>query len=151
MAYLDVFNDLDTPYGVISAQVNETNGIDAGEFVYPSGSTTATRSNFKNTTLIEVSLCDASGDEAKLCGIAMYDADDDEEIAVMTKGVFLFEANDTITAGQMVCPEQANTAGSTVVPAESGGRQMGIALTAASDGEYVLVLMTGLGPTGAEG
>lgn len=151
MALYDLFH-LDTPYGAYPAQTGEAS-VSAGNFLKPTGTTEATTTTYNKNNLIEVSLCDGNGDEALMCGIALDDqATSGGNISVGTKGVFLMEVNDAVTAGAMVCPEQGNTAANTIVVAESGGRQIGIALTPASaDGEYALVLMTGLGPAGAEG
>lgn len=149
-------NGLNAPFGQYSATITET--VTAGAFLKPVGSTELTTSTYKNaaTAAIQVGLCDASGDEALLCGISMdaktySSTSNDNTISVASRGIFLLEVNDAVTAGAMVCPEQGDTDADTIVVAEAGGRQMGVALTPASTGgEYCLVLMTGLGPTGAE-
>ena len=149
-------NDLSAPYGAYSAEVDETAGIDAGQLVKVSASMTTeyTVTTYK-TAVIQVSLSDADDDESLVCGIAMYDADDNAEISVATRGIFLMPVGGAVTIGQQVCQDAGNTSGNgsaRVVPAETGGRQIGMALSPASTaGEYVLVLCTGIaGHVGAE-
>lgn len=148
--YLFKQNGLHSPYGAYSGTAAQA--VDAGQFLKPIGSATLTTSTYKTaaTAAISVDLVDGDGDEALFCGIAGYDQDSGGIVSVYTKGIFLMEANDTITAGAMVCPEVGNADSDTIVVAEAGGRQIGIALTPCSAGEYALVLMTGIGPTGAE-
>jgi len=148
MALYDLF-DLDTKFGQYPAQTGEAS-ITAGDFLKPTGSTEATTSNYNSSNLISVSMCDANGDEAYVCGIAMQDqATSGGNISVGTKGIFLLQANEAITAGTQVC-QIAAAASMKVIPAEAGGRQLGIALTSCdAQDEYVLVLFQ-LGPTGAE-
>lgn len=145
---------LDGPYGTYTAVVNEANGIDAGNFVKPSGSTEATTTTYKRpvaNSLILVSDCDANGDEALVCGIALDDqATNGQTVSVATQGIFLFQASAAVTQGNAVC-QVASAASFKVKQAEAGGRPIGIALTSCSAGdEYVLVLVTGFGKTGAE-
>jgi len=149
-------NDLSAPYGAYSAEVDETNGIDAGQLVKISASMTTeyTITTYK-TAVIQVSLSDASDDESLICGIALYDADDNAEISIATRGIFLMPVGGAVTIGQQVCQDQADTGSNgsaRIVPAETGGRQIGMALSPASTaGEYVLVLCTGIaGHVGAE-
>ena len=156
MATLYAKNDLSAPYGAYSAQVDESAGIDAGQLVKISASATTewTTTTYKDA-VIEVSLSDASDDESLICGIAMYDADDNTEIGVATRGIFLMPVGGAVTIGQQVCQDQADTGSNgsaRVVPAEAGGRQLGMALSPASTaGEYILVLCTGIaGHVGAE-
>jgi len=143
---------LDGPFGAFSAQVDEANGVDAGEFVKPTGATEATTANYNNTILIEVAEMNANGDEALICGIAMYDASDNKEVSVATRGIFLLRNNEdgAIAVGETVCPiGGGGTHG--ITTAEAGGRQVGTALTGCSAvDEYVIVLITGIaGHTGA--
>jgi len=142
-------NDLSAPYGAYSAEVDESAGIDAGQLVKVSASmsTEYTTTTYK-TAVIQVSLSNASADEALICGIALYDADDNAEISLATRGIFLMPVASTVTIGQGLCQDQADTGSNgsiRLVPAETGGRLIGMALSPASAaGEYVLVLCTGI-------
>lgn len=142
-------HSMEGPYGSFNALTNESAGISAGDFLAPNGSAEATVANFKTTQLIEVGISNTTGQEALICGIALDDRVDNEECAVATRGIFLLQANEAITIGTQVC-QIAAAASMKVIPSESGGRQLGIALTGCNaQDEYVLVLFQ-LGMAGAE-
>jgi hypothetical protein len=148
-------NGLNAPFGSYTATITET--VTAGDFLKPAGSTELTTSTYKTaaTAALGVAKCDANGDEALVCGVALdsktYSATSvDNTIDVASRGVFLMCINAAVTNGQMVC-QMGGATNMYVTPAEAGGRQIGVAITAANtQGEYIVVLMTGLGPTGAE-
>ena len=67
-----------------------------------------------------------------------------------TRGIFLVPVNAAVTIGLGVCLMADCATQNYVTPSEAGGRMVGVALTPASaQGEYILMLMTGLGNTGA--
>jgi hypothetical protein len=148
-------NALQAPYGTYTATISET--VSLGDLVHPDGATEATTTTYKTNTaaLISVGKCATNGDEALVCGIAMeaktYSATAiDNTIAVATNGIFLMSAaSQTVTAGANVC-QIGGASTFAVKNTESGGRQIGIALTAANGGasDYVLVLVN-LGHVGA--
>jgi len=142
---LYVHSDLSGPFGAYTARVNETNGIDEGQIVKPTGSTEATTTNYKQGGgIIQVSVADANGDEALTCGIALKDQDDGGEIAIATRGIFLMRAKSAITIGKSVglVNAGADTTGYEIQVAASGQRPFGVALTGCSaENEYVLVLV----------
>lgn len=152
MTLYDLF-DLDTKFGAFPAQTSEAS-ISEGDFLYPDGSTEATTSTYNSSNLINVSKCDANGDEAKVCGIAGADqSTSGGNIPVYTKGIFLMQASAAVTVSNTVClaDDQSSNTGK-VKQAESGGRAFGVALTGCSSGdEYILVLVTHWGLTGADG
>jgi len=147
--YLYDLHSLEGKYGAFTAQVNETNGIDRGQIVKPGNtSTEATTTNYnQGSGIIEVSLANANGDEALTCGIALKDADDNEQISVATRGIFLMQANAAIDAGKAVgLMSGGDTTASKLEVIAAGARPFGIALTSCNaQNEYVLVLVTHFG------
>jgi hypothetical protein len=102
-----------------------------------------------------VEKCNSTADEAVVCGIAMdsktYSATAvDNTVDVATRGIFLVPINASVAVGLGVCLMADCASQNYVTPSEAGGRMVGVALTTANtQGEYILILMTGLGNTGA--
>ena len=88
--YLYCENTLDGN-GIYTAKVSETNGVDAGQFLKAVGTSLGSSGNTGNINdHLLVSLMDADGDEALLCGIAAHDADNNKMVGVITRGCFRF-------------------------------------------------------------
>jgi hypothetical protein len=148
-------NGLNAPFGTFTATITET--VAAGDFVKPVGSTELTTATYKTaaTAAVKVELCNGAGNEALVCGISMdaktYSATAvDNTVDVATRGIFLVPINAAVTIGLGVCLMADCGTQNYVTPSEAGGRMVGVALTPAdTQGEYILMLMTGLGNTGA--
>lgn len=71
---------------------------------------------------------------AKVIGVAMFDADADEEVAVECEGLFKLTASGSITAGDKV-----ESAVDGKVATAAGDNAIGIAISGATDGTPVYV------------
>ena len=152
-------NGLEGPFGQFTATITET--VAAGDFVKPVGTTNiVTTTTYKTTSTANVTIekcttTTSTGHEALVCGIAMdsktYSATAiDNTISVATRGIFLVPANAAVAVGLGVCLMADCATANYVTPSEAGGRMVGVALTPAdSQGQHILMLMTGLGNTGA--
>ena len=106
-------------FGAFTARVATGETVTAGDFVKTEGTEITLTGSVQDKMLI--SPANANGDEALVIGIALKDGSAGEDIAIATRGIFRLQANEAITAGNVVC-QIAAAASMKVIPAEAGVR-----------------------------